>query len=70
MSVRRSQFTWPQHYCGRAHNPKYPCPAAEVRFGGVPASRLPACVCEGITHADLCPRRIAIVKLMYARRAR
>lgn len=61
--------TWPRHYCGRAHNPKYPCPAPEWEPGGVPLSKLPVeCGCEGIDHAGNCPRRKVITLLEQRRR--
>lgn len=54
---------WPAHYCGKQHNPKYPCPAPEVEFAGIPASGLPGCACIGLDHVPRCPRRAAIVDL-------
>lgn len=61
--------TWPRHYCGKAHNPKYACPAPQWRPGGmVDLSDLPACRCEGIDHAGDCPRRAVIILLEQRRR--
>lgn len=54
---------YPQHYCGKAHNPKYPCPAETILFGGVPANQLPICMCSGSWHAPDCKRRAAIEKI-------
>jgi hypothetical protein len=58
------------HYCGNRHNPKYPCPATPIRFGGVSADRLPKCSCEELDHDEDCPRRRAIVTLMNRRDGR
>ena len=62
----------PEHYCGRRHNPRYPCPSPEWEPGGVPLSlvreRTP-CECEGIDHAETCGRRRTI-ELLEMRRNR
>lgn len=62
-----NQKPYPVHYCNTRHNPKYPCPQTEARFGGVPANRLPSCFCEGVWHEDTCPRRLAIERLAKVR---
>lgn len=58
---------WPAHYCGQEHNPKYPCPAPVMEVGGFPVSELDPCKCQGLEHAQDCPRRRAI-KSLYNRR--
>lgn len=68
--MTRPPVQHPEHYCGQRHNPKYPCPATPVNFGGVPSSRLPKCECEGLEHEDACPRRRAITTLMNRRTGR
>jgi hypothetical protein len=61
--------SWTQHYCGRRHNPRYPCPQAVPILGGVPATALSDCTCHEVNwHAEDCPRRLAIQKNMRRKR--